>query len=336
MSLKEEFNLIDEQSWNKLLSKALKINSLDDFQTRIVQGVEIPSFNHPSTKDPSINPLKTSELDWKIGLSIDLESDNAHSKALMAVQNGSEALVLHGKNPEWHHLYEGIYHEMIYNDLRLTEEKSLASFIDYSINSEKNLNALSGSFSLSLKTLKANIDDIQKLPQFHFVSIQVDAIDIPSELSQISIGLQTAIEKCIELGISHKIIRVETNVDAHLPVNVSKLRAIRIIWANLLKAYQLKFNPLFIVANTRVDQSANKETKLIYNTLASLNAAIGTADLICTSIQEEMNSDRLNQNIQHIMKLESKLDKVRDPLAGSYSIEKMTKDLAEAAWKSMI
>ena len=85
-----------------------------------------------------------------------------------------------------------------------------------------------------------------------------------------------------------------------------------------------------------MDASANKETKLIHHTLASVNAAIGTADLICASVQEDLNADRLSQNIQHIMKMESKLNQVRDPLAGSYSIEKMSQHLAKAAWESMV
>ena len=336
MSIKEEFDLVNEESWKNLLSKALKINSLDDFQARVVQGVEIPSFNHPSTQILTTNPLITSDLEWKIGLSIDLDEDNAPSRVLTAVENGSEALVLTGHSPNWKLLYQGIYHEMIYNDLRLKDEIfSLKAFIDYSISMDKDLDQLTGAFSLSMDSLKANVDEAQKLSAFHFLTIQAQEKNIPNELNQISRSLQESIEFCIDLGLSTGIIRVVTEIDAHLPVNVSKLRAIRVIWANLLKAYKLEFSPIFIVANTVVDASANKETKLIHNTLASLNAAIGTADLIYSSVQEEINADRLNQNIQHIMKLESKLHMVRDPLAGSYSIEKMTKNLAKAAWESI-
>jgi len=334
--IKEEFDLTSEETWKNLLSKALKINSLDDFQGRSVQGVEIPSFNHPSEEKMSINPLQTGDLDWKIAVSVDLEGDNGVAGVIMAVENGSEAIVLKGSKPDWSLVYQDIYHEMIYNDLHLNDDiSSLTDFIDYSLSSGKNLTELRGSISLSMDTLKANVDELHKLPLFHFMTVQADADNIPQELEKISYLLQEALEFCVEKGMTHQAIRVSTTIDSHLPVNVSKLRAIRMIWANLLKAYELKFSPIFIVANTKVDASANKETKLIHNTLASLNAAIGTADLICSSVQEELNSDRLNQNIQHIMKMESKLDKVRDPLAGSYSIEKMSQHLAKAAWKSL-
>ena len=337
MSIKEEFDLVTEETWKESLAKALKINSLDEFTKRVVQGVDIPSFNHPSTDKLALNPLQTSDLDWKIALSIDLNADNAQAGVMMAVENGSEALVMKGDNPNWNHLYKGIYHEMIYNDLQIPDPwTALTEFISYSISAGKNLEDLRGSISLSLELLKANVDELQKLPQFHFVTIQVESENIPQELRQLTTALQEAIETCIHLKVSYKTIRVATEIDSNLPVNVSKLRAIRIIWANLLQAYNLAFHPIFIVAYTKVDASANKETKLIHNTLACLNAAIGTADLICTSVQEELNSDRLNQNIQHIMKVESKLNMVRDPLAGSYAIEKMSQDLAKAAWSSSI
>ena len=335
VSIKENFDLTNEESWKNLIAKALKINYLEEFQGRMVQGVQIPSFNHPSEEKLATNPLKTSDYDWKIGFSVDLNGNNDASGVLMAVENGSEALVLNGNNPDWQLIYKDIYHEMIYNDLRFKDVNALQKFIDHSEDTGKNLETLTGSFSFSIESLKANIDKLSKLPAFHFITVQGEADDIPNELSQISIALQQAIEACLDVGLSHKAIRVATKIDSHLPVNVSKLRAIRMIWANLLVAYNLDFNPIFIVADTHVDASANKETKLIHNTLASVNAAIGTADLICSSVQEDLNSDRLNQNIQHVMKLESKLNKVRDPLAGSYSIEKMSQHLAKAAWDAL-
>ena len=336
MSIKDEFDLIDEETWKNLLSKALKINSLDEFPARLVQGVLIPSFNHPSTQKLAKYPLDTGPNEWKLGLSIDLEGDNPASAVLMGVENGSEALVLKGKNPDWNFIYKGVYHEMIYNDLSsITGSNVVTDFINYSTASGKTLEALRGAFSLSPDTLKANVDELKKLAKFHYLTIKVESENIPQELARLAFGMQKSIEACIEAGFSSKVIRLSTSVDSHLPVNVSKLRAIRIIWANLLQAYKLPFHPIFLVAKTKVDPAVNKETKLIHNTLASLNAAIGTADLIYADIQEEINSDRLNQNIQHIMKMESKLNMVRDPLAGSYSIEKMSQDLAKAAWSSL-
>jgi len=44
-------------------------------------------------------------------------------------------------------------------------------------------------------------------------------------------------------------------------------------------------------------------------------------------------SRRIARNVQHLLKMESHLDIVQDPAAGSYYIEKLTEELAEKAWK---
>ena len=44
-------------------------------------------------------------------------------------------------------------------------------------------------------------------------------------------------------------------------------------------------------------------------------------------------AQRIALNIQHLMQLESYMDRVVDPSAGSYYIENLTNQLAEAVWK---
>ena len=49
--------------------------------------------------------------------------------------------------------------------------------------------------------------------------------------------------------------------------------------------------------------------------------------------KETLNAQRIALNTQYLMQLESYLDKVQDPAAGSYYLEKLTDDLAQAVWK---
>ena len=44
---------------------------------------------------------------------------------------------------------------------------------------------------------------------------------------------------------------------------------------------------------------------------------------------------RVARNVHHILKMESFLDRVADPGAGSYYIEKLTDTLAESAWSQL-
>ena len=42
---------------------------------------------------------------------------------------------------------------------------------------------------------------------------------------------------------------------------------------------------------------------------------------------------RIARNVQHLLKMESYLDRVIDPSSGSYYIEKLTKLLVEKTWE---
>ena len=44
-------------------------------------------------------------------------------------------------------------------------------------------------------------------------------------------------------------------------------------------------------------------------------------------------SRRIARNVQHLLKMESYLDRVQDPAAGSYYIETLSNQFAEKAWK---
>ena len=188
---------------------------------------------------------------------------------------------------------------------------------------------------MSLDELKANVAAAKQLPKFHFLTGDSSSENIPEALFEISSQLDRAIQVCKELELPVSIIRACPIVGAHLPVNVAKLRALRIIWSNLLQAHQIEFEALYIKVLTKINEGINDETALIENTSACINAALGNADMICSFHHADANQARLHQNIQHIMKMESNMHSVDDPLAGSYAIEKMTNQLAHDCWKKL-
>jgi len=49
--------------------------------------------------------------------------------------------------------------------------------------------------------------------------------------------------------------------------------------------------------------------------------------------EDEEVTRRLTRNVHHLMKMESGLDKIADPLSGSYTIETLTRKIAERSWK---
>lgn len=122
---------------------------------------------------------------------------------------------------------------------------------------------------------------------------------------------------------------------------IAKFRAIRLLWANLIKAYEINTDlPLFIHAQTTLQ---NKPVTDSYNnmlraTTETMAAVLGGADSICimpfdSSFKKpDLFSNRIARNLHHIVSEEAHLDKVSDPSAGSYYLENLTDEIAGSAW----
>jgi methylmalonyl-CoA mutase len=126
-------------------------------------------------------------------------------------------------------------------------------------------------------------------------------------------------------------------------VEMAKIRALRLLWANILAAYKLDPNAFpvqifaFIEENT---QDADENTHKIRQSAQAMSAVLGGADLLDISPSDAFQhapssslNKRMARNTQHILQLESYLDRASDPALGSYYIETLTEKLAEAAWE---
>lgn len=124
-------------------------------------------------------------------------------------------------------------------------------------------------------------------------------------------------------------------------IEIAKVRALRLLWANVLKAYGADvFSMPAIEAHTVPPSSGEDSNKnMIQSTTQAMAAIIGGVNrltIIPVNGGENITADfsrRIARNVQHILKMESHFDWVNDPAAGSYFIENLTSKLAAAAWE---
>jgi methylmalonyl-CoA mutase len=124
-------------------------------------------------------------------------------------------------------------------------------------------------------------------------------------------------------------------------VEIAKLRALRLMWAKVLEAFDTPKPAHTVIEAHFAPETQNEDanTNLIKAATQSMAASIGGADILYvlpanTPKLEESNvfTRRMARNVQHILKMESHLDRVADPAAGSYYIEHLTNSLAQRAW----
>ncbi len=142
-------------------------------------------------------------------------------------------------------------------------------------------------------------------------------------------------------------MRITTSIDSNYFVEIAKLRAIRVIWRNIVQAYQVDFTPLYIhaCATPKNKSSQDAYNNLLRNTAEAMSAVIGGADSFTSlpydsafsvfdgiSQEDHIFAQRVARNTLVLLKEEAHLDKVTDAGAGSFYIEALTKELAERAW----
>lgn len=122
-------------------------------------------------------------------------------------------------------------------------------------------------------------------------------------------------------------------------ITMAKLRAIRRLWYQVIRAYRIEdftFDQIFIHArcNPLKDPRFEPRGALISNTTTSIAAVCGGCDAITIFPEENetASSDRIARNVSTILADEAHMNKVADPFAGSYFVENLVRDLANASW----
>ena len=94
--------------------------------------------------------------------------------------------------------------------------------------------------------------------------------------------------------------------------------------------------PPIIASFASLSLDENENTNMIRATTMALSAVSGGVDTLDVLPSDYRNSPfgrRIARNVQHLLKMESYMDKVSDPSAGSYYIEQLTETIATKAWE---
>ncbi len=156
-------------------------------------------------------------------------------------------------------------------------------------------------------------------------------------------------------------IRFNFGVGSNYFMEIAKLRAAKMLWANIVKVYNPKCDcgPSGDCEDECVDgvslcagkMNIHSETiiwnKTIYDPYVNLlrtqteamSAVLGGTDSLTVLpfdvVYEKPTefAERIARNQQSLLKEEAGFDKIADPAAGSYYIETLTASIAEQAWK---
>jgi methylmalonyl-CoA mutase len=372
-NLFSEFSTTSKADWLKRIEKDLKGRPISELVWEI-PNMSIDSFAHADDFEESY-PVITNKThnEWLICESIHIQDKDfkkANQKALNALMGGANTLnFIVSDYPSESQLsilledvelgYIAIYfNEITGNISPLLFLKSFKKVVDKK-NEKVDLMAsilrggiLYDPFADGRYDVKTVIDVIEwanvNIPEFKVLTLNASRFfkgseNVVEELTNVLVAANAYIQKLKEKGLDVSLLgqKIVFRFDIGLSyfIEIAKLRAFKLLWGNLLQAYNLEAEIPFLWAFiSPATQADNVHTNKIRATTQAMSAVFGGIDVLSiapSDALERESSDlsyRVARNVQHLLQMESYMDKVADPAAGSYYIEKLTDDLAEVAW----
>jgi methylmalonyl-CoA mutase len=127
-------------------------------------------------------------------------------------------------------------------------------------------------------------------------------------------------------------------------VEIAKMRAARLLWWRIMKDFGAQ-NPRSMVLRTHSQTSGwslaaqDPYNNIVRTTIEAMAAVFGGTQSLHTNAMDEALalptefSARIARNTQLIIQEETNITGVVDPWGGSYMMERLTQDMADAAWK---
>ena len=363
-----EFSEVTKSAWLAKIEKDLKGKPLADLQFHLEEDIRLEPFYHPDDFSELYEPL-AGKTGWQIGEYIETSDIKiANQQALEALNGGANTLLFELRHElgeaELAQLLAGIELEYLHTNFGQyfpgkRPALLLERFYNFVKSSGKNPQNIAGSidFDAILDWSNPPFDDLAKAVQFchrempNFRVVEVDARRLHSGVERTSQELAYTIakgneylaqlsERGIHPGVANQYLQFAVAISTSYFVEIAKIRALKILWANVLEAHGVKAQVPFIEVHFAPEsQDNNPNTNIIRAATQALSAVVGGADRLYilpanAALGEASTSftRRIARNVQHLLQLESHLDKVSDAAAGSYYIEKLTDALAEKAW----
>ncbi len=174
---------------------------------------------------------------------------------------------------------------------------------------------------------------------FRFSGFEIAASGNP--VTDIATGFNTMITATGKnIGAQINSIAFSVAVGTDFFVELAKLRAIRIVWRRLLEKRSLSNDSTPFIHSVSLPWMADNfepHANMLKSTTAAMASILGGCDAL--TIDPENNEQpmplRVARNVSNILREESFFSKVADPVAGSYFVEDLTRQIAEGALKSI-
>jgi methylmalonyl-CoA mutase len=356
----EDFQPTTKADWLAKITKDLRGKPLDDLNWQLDQDLTLEAVFHPEDQPRPLPPIdmnKTDGNNWEVGALLPVsDAKSANTAALTALNGGVESLLFHLTDaPALDALLRDINLPYISVQFEGLPDLAAGAAVLDALQAHPAFRAgING--GLYLSPAQGDAASWQALLQKGAATGQTFAVctidgradfagtaHIPAILSDLLLHAHEWLATQIESGTAGEQaathLQFAVSIGTSFFVEIAKLRALRLLWANVLDAYRLTTPMQLDVHPVMPAGETDPHTNMIRASTQALAAAIGGCNRLylppATQHTDKEATDfhyRIARNVQHLLKMESYLDRVIDPAAGSYYIEALTIRIAEQAW----
>jgi methylmalonyl-CoA mutase len=370
-NLFQEFEATTKAQWLARVERDLKGKSLSELAftkgplspegIRDFAVLNISPFAHADDfVGKNLDPIIGNAIDnaWAIGENIDITKGNfkaANQQALTALMGGANALFftfdVYPIDNQLYTLLENIEFEYIESHFHIKSDNSnLLPFLEnlkkIILKQGKNLEILRGSVSTTSNEISKEVLlwIKENLPLFKIITIDGSVFHkgseyVIEELTEILLVGEKKLNYLkinnLDINLFKNNIQFNVSIGINYFIEIAKIRALKLLWGNVLKAYEM--TPSIPIINAKISKDSFVEdahkNKISVTTQAMSAVLAGVESLTIDPTEDSNFGKRISRNVQHLLQLESYLDRVADPSAGSYYIEQLTNQIAENVWQ---
>ncbi len=337
-------------AWHERILKELKGRPFEDLVSRTSDGIEIQPYYTSSQKAGVISSGLSSP--WRIRQEFMSDEESNNTLIHEALMSGIDSISVNAAHLEKD--LDKVNIDMI--EVEVAGDDFHPSWMEEVL--KRNLSGsqvqggyawdplggilISGNFDgfdMMPTVLKMMCQQVEKLPDWYVLNVCGDNYhnagaspvqELAFCLAQVNLYLkqETAMAPRMALTLAAGTDYFET---------VSKFRAMRILWANLMKAQGQKAElKLFARSSTKDLSPVDQHSNLLRATTQAMAAIAGGAERIVLHPfdgEGDAFSYRMARNIQHLLIHESYMDKTANPVDGAYLFEELTTEMASKSWE---
>ena len=357
-TLFKEFEAVSEKAWKQKIQYDLKGADYNDTLVwESPEGIKVKPFYHKDSMSDRGAEIPLLEHTWHVGQEIYAgNAAMANKKALKVLQSGaerlqfiipSEAIVISDVLKDIN-----LAHTSIYLTMEFLSEDYVQSVLDVASGHEDaiyfnvdiigNL-ARTGNWYRSLEKDHESLDHILSTKANHVLSVDVSLYENAGAtmVQQLAYTMAHANEYLNHLDQSKSPTQVtsmvfKVAVGGNYFFEIAKLRALRVLWKQLLSIYGVQLDCHIIAYPSKRNKTLyDYNVNMLRTTTECMSAVLGGANTVINmpydALYHKTNDfgERIALNQLLLLKEESYFDKVNNASDGSYYIESLTAQLAE-------